>query len=153
MNQEIFVSFKKTNGGFLSFLSLDNFLGPDQDLEDLSIFASSVYTGSLDNLEKLLEERRKYLNNRIPIPARLIWRIGDEIFTLVDKLSSKKLVIDNTYVHLTRDLNLNRKWLEKVVILRRYISRVDLIPADYSWGWFEKSTKAKIQELLKANGV
>ena len=62
---------------------------------------------------------------------------------LNDNLSKIDLQIDNTYYHLVRDLGVNRKWLEKVVIFRRYIQQIELIPETAIWGSFEKGTRSE----------
>jgi len=67
---------------------------------------------------------------------------------IINNLYKLNLQIDNLYYHLTRDLNINRKWLEKVIIFRRYISDQEFIPESALWGTFEKGTKKKSLALI-----
>lgn len=76
-----------------------------------------------------------------PRQAKSMWILGDLIVGLVNKLGSINLEIDDLYAHLTRDLNVKRKWLEKVVIIRRYIDNAAIIPKNFPWSKCEKGTK------------
>ena len=55
--------------------------------------------------------------------------------------------MDSIYAHLTRDLDVKRKWLEKVIIFRRYIQEEAAIPKAAYWGMFEHGTRRKAEQL------
>ena len=80
-------------------------------------------------------------------PALLIWELGDAIFAMRSELSSAGLELDDVYAHLTRDLDARRKWLEKVIVFRRYVHQKKAIPAAAYWGRFEKGTRRKAEQL------
>ncbi len=151
MKQTTFISFIKRNDTFQGSLRIDGLINLDEDPEEMCEKASQIYKSAIDQLEVMLKRRKSLLDNHEVIPARLVWSIGNEIFNLIDKLASQNLIIDDTYAHLVRDLGVKRKWLEKVVILRRYIPKMELIPEDFPWGKLEKGTKKKAQELLCKN--
>ncbi len=115
--------------------------------EILLLKATKIYSSSINRINSVLMEIRKYRENRMPIPARLIWKIGDIIFMLRDDLKHIGLQLDGLYDHLTRDLKVKRKWLEKVIILRRYVSDKNLIPKSLNWGSLEKGTGRKAKKL------
>jgi hypothetical protein len=148
MNQLAFITFDVSQQGIKTSISMQGLLTIEGDLDTIITRATHVYEEALGEMSGLLREREQLISNRKRVPARLIWRIGDVIFRLNDDLMKLNLQIDDTYRHLTRDLVLKRKWLEKVVILRRYIPQHDLIPEVATWGAFEKGTRRKAQALL-----
>jgi len=148
MNQLAFITFDVSQQGIKTSLSMQGLSTIEGDLDTIITRATHVYEEALGEMSGLLREREQLISNRKRVPARLIWRIGDVIFRLNDDLAKLNLQIDDTYRHLTRDLELKRKWLEKVVILRRYIPQIDLIPDTATWGAFEKGTRRKAQSLL-----
>jgi len=148
MNQLAFITFDVSQQGIKTSLSMQGLLILEGDLDTIITSATHIYEEALGEMSDLLREREQLIRNRKRVPARLIWRIGDVIFRLNDDLAKLNLQIDNTYNHLVRDLKVNRKWLEKVVIFRRYIPQIDLIPDTATWGAFEKGTRRKAQALL-----
>jgi hypothetical protein len=88
-----------------------------------------------------------------PVSARLIWELGDKIFSLRYDLMEIGLQLDGVYDHLFRDLNVKTKWLEKVVILRRYLTKKELIPESLNWGRLEKGTSKKAKSLAMGKPV
>ena len=97
----------------------------------------------------MLTEIKNIRANKKPLPARFIWRLGNTIFQLVDDLQKDGFQLDGVYEHLSRDLVVKRKWLEKVIILRRYISKEDLIPETLNWGKCEKGTRKIAENIAK----
>lgn len=148
MNQLAFITFDVSQQGIKASLSMQGLLTIEGDLDTIIARATHIYKEALGEMSSLLKEREQLYSSRKRMPARLIWRIGDVIFRLNYDLSKLNLQIDNTYNHLVRDLKVNRKWLEKVVIFRRYIPQIDLIPDTATWGAFEKGTRRKAQALL-----
>ena len=148
MNQLAFITFDVSQQGIKTSISMQGLLTIEGDLDTIITRATHVYEEALGEMSGLLREREQLISNRKRVPARLIWRIGDVIFRLNDDLMKLNLQIDDTYRHLTRDLVLKRKWLEKVVILRRHIPQLDLIPEMATWGAFEKGTRRKAHALL-----
>jgi len=149
MNQLTFISFETSQQGVKASLSVQGIMNIEGDVEPVMYQAVQFYEKALGEIRALLHQRKQLQKSRKRIPARLIWRIGDVIFKLNDNLSEIGLQIDNTYYHLTRDLAVKRKWIEKVVVLRRYVQDVELIPESANWGTFEKGTRKKAQLLLQ----
>jgi hypothetical protein len=143
-----FVSFQPKGKGFRAFLSLEDFgldmSDPERKLEK----ASCLYCEHVLRMRKIVYEIRRFRQGTTPIPARRVWQLGDEIHRLIPKLARLSLQIDGLYDHLVRDLDVKRKWLEKIVILRRYIPSRRMIPASSSWGQFEKGTRKAAERLV-----
>ncbi|MHA1882238.1 MAG: hypothetical protein ACTSUO_04255 [Candidatus Thorarchaeota archaeon] len=121
----------------------------NQDIESLLKDASKVYGSCISRISSMLDAINELRKKRIPISARQIWEIGDYIFKLVSELEKLTLQIDGIYDHLERDLGVKRKWLEKVIILRRYIQDKDRIPNSLNWGKCEKGTRRKAELIQK----
>lgn len=111
--------------------------------------AAEIYENTILKMYPLVVEIQSYRVNRKPIPARTIWRLGDSIFQLKDELNAFSLQLSDMYGHLVRDLGVKRKWLEKVIIFRRYLPREEFIPESLNWGRCEKGTRRVAEELRK----
>jgi len=135
-----FVSFEPANGAFRAFLSIHAALDGDSDPEDLAREAGAVYERLVGQMRSAVEQIDVLRRTHTPIPARKVWQLGDLVFRLTGELAERGLELDGVYEHLTRDLGVKRKWLEKVIILRRYIDNVSVIPKSMNWGQFDKGT-------------
>jgi len=151
MNQLSFISFTPEGNEFSASLSLsvDSLINIVDDVEEKVKNSTIVYSQAISDLRNILKTREELLSKRKKIPARLMWKFGNIVFELNDQLSELGFVLDDTYLHLSRDLSVKRKWLEKVVILRRYTNNINLIPEDANWGYFEKGTRKKVLALQK----
>lgn len=145
--KSIFVSFEPRNGTFIGLLLMDQILESDDDLEPILRKATEIYSRSIVEMRSLVAEIESIRKKRVLLPARKIWQLGDLIFNLTNELSQLSLEIDGLYHHLVRDLGVKRKWLEKVVIFRRYIPALDAIPTTLNWGRCEKGTR-RVAEVL-----
>ena len=146
-----FVSFEPANGAFQAFLSIHTALNGDSDPEDLAREAGAVYERLVGQMRSAVEEIDALRRTHTLVSARRVWQLGDLVFRLTRELADLDLELDGVYEHLTRDLGVKRKWLEKVIILRRYIDNVSVIPERLNWGRCEKGT-AKIARALR-NGT
>lgn len=145
-----FVSFQPKEGGFMAFVSMEGLILMERDPALVLREAAKVYEHSIIvAMRPLIAEIHSLRRNRIPTPARKMWRLGNAIFELVGQLEQLSLQLDGFYDHLTRDLGVKRKWLEKVIILRRYLPEEELIPESLNWGRCEKGTR-KVAEGLRA---
>jgi hypothetical protein len=131
-------------------MSLEEVLSTSSDLERLTQQATRLYTQSIEMLSPILDDIRSRRMQRRIIPASLVWRVGDMVFSLKADLSRLDLEIDGLYEHLMRDLGVKRKWLEKAIILRRYVPDVAAIPENASWGSFEKGTRRSAERAARA---
>ena len=146
-----FVSFEPTNAAFRAFLSMHAALDADSDPEGLAREAADVYVRLVGQMRSAVEEIHALRRTHTPVPARKIWELGDLVFQLKDRLAEQGLEMDGMYEHLTRELGVKRKWLEKVIIFRRYLSDVSAVPESLNWGRCEKGT-ARIARAL-SNGT
>lgn len=142
-----FVSFEPINDKFRGYLSMGVVLGSDKEPEILLQKSIKIYENALKKMASIISEIKNSRANRTPVSARKIWQLGNVIFKLRDELEKIDLEIDGIYDHLPRDLEVKRKWLEKVIILRRYLPDIKLIPESLSWGRCEKSTRRKAERL------
>ena len=145
------VSFKPHGGHFIAFLPMEQFLSKDKDPEPELKKAAQLYESSILRMRKLVSEINSLRNHHNQIPAIKIWELGDLIFGLTRELESLSFQLDSIYDHLVRELGAKRKWLEKAIILRRYIPDKNIIPESLNWGRFEKGTRRKAEKLK--NGV
>ena len=145
-----FVSFEPIENGFRALLPLDTILSSIEDQQPILLAAAEAYTTSVGRMRSLVVTFTDCRQRRVPIPARKVWLLGEIVFDLINELKLLNLEIDGLYDHLVRDLSVKRKWLEKVIILRRYVPNVEIIPESLPWGRCEKGTKAVAKELAKA---
>ena len=146
-NDLILVSFKPNEEHFMAFLLIEQFLSSERDLEPVLKEASQSYEHSIKRMRCAVDEINTIRNERKLLPARTIWKLGNLIFDLVKNLESLSLQIDGLYDHLVRDLNVKRKWLEKVIIFRRYLPNQFAIPESLNWGRCEKGTRRAAEKL------
>jgi len=149
IKQLSFVSFEPNNTGFRSLVSLQDTLLKNIDWPKISEQSSQIYFDAISLMKIELELMKMTKKSKKSITARQIWKLGNYIFKLVNDLERLCLQIDGLYGHLERDLEVKRKWLEKVIILRRYLPSINLIPENLRWGFFEHSTRNKAEQLAK----
>jgi len=145
-----FVSFKEVNTDtYIAYLTMEHFLSSNKDMESILENAANVYNHSLRKMQNVINKIDTNRKKRAPVRARHIWELGEEIFQMVEKLQLLSLQIDSIYEHLERELGVKRKWLEKVIIFRRYISDESKIPESLNWGKCEKGTRRIAEGIQK----
>ncbi len=144
-----FVSFDPKNTHFRGSLSVEAVLASEGDPEARLGNWTSIYERCLDRIRPVLAEIEAARSSPRLVPARAVWRVGDSVFRLRDELEAVGLQLDGVYRHLCRDLGVKRKWLEKAIILRRYLPDVALIPQSLNWGRCEKGTRRVAQRLSR----
>ena len=149
MNELGFVTFKKEQAKYIAYTSVKHFFSSDRDLEAVLKEAAELYERSVRRMQSVVTEITTTRNRHTLLPARNIWKLGNIIFELVESLKRLSLQIDGIYDHLVRDLNVKRKWLEKVIIFRRYISDEHMIPESLNWGRCEKGTRRIAENIQK----
>ncbi|MCR4434043.1 MAG: hypothetical protein NUV70_08355 [Caldiserica bacterium] len=147
-NKLTFVSFEPSNGQYISSISLEGLFSLEDDPELILRKASEEYKKSIIVMRNIVNEIEMLRKKRVKLPARKVWELGNSIFELINNLEKLSLQINGLYQHLIRDLGVKRKWLEKVLIFRRYLPNVDIIPESLNWGRCEKGTR-RIAESLK----
>lgn len=144
-----FVSFEPSNRQFRAFLPMEELILSDNDPEPTLRKAAEVYEHSIAKMRNLVKEIQNFRDNRKLLPARKVWQLGDAIFELQHNLSKLSLQLDSLYDHLVRDLGMKRKWLEKVIIFRRYLPDENAIPQSLNWGRCEKGTRRAAEKLRR----
>lgn len=148
-NKLTFVAFEPQNDHFKGFLSIEAVMNHKGDIENLLNQSIRLYEKYIKNIRHLIKDIQLAKAKRKPIAARKIWEIGDIIFKLKFELKRISLELDGLYDHLVRDLKVKQKWLEKVIIFRRYISDKKKIPVSLNWGRCEKGTRRIAERLTK----
>ena len=148
-NKLAFVSFQPSDERFTAFLPIEELISSQMDLAEVLNEASLIYGHSVTKMRSLVTEIESLRLNHKLVPARKIWQLGDAIFELKDNLEKLSLQIDGLYNHLVRDLHVKRKWLEKVVIFRRYLPNQEVIPELLNWGRCEKGTRRIAENIQK----
>lgn len=144
-----FVSFRPERDRFKGFLSLEAAIRNEDDPEVLLRRATTIYEEAIKMLRLKVRKIRETRTLAHPLAARKVWELGESIFVLRDGLEALSLRLDGFYDHLVRDLGVKRKWLEKVIILRRYVPKKALIAPSLSWGRCEKGTRRVAQRLAE----
>jgi len=142
-----FISFKPINDKFKGYLSIEVVFDGKKEPDKIINKATKIYKKNVEKMISIVDFTKKLRANHTLVPARKIWQLGNIIFKLKDELELLDLEIDGIYDHLTRDLKVKKKWLEKVIIFRRYIPDVNIIPEALNWGRFEKGTRRKAERL------
>lgn len=143
----LFISFSPEQEKFKGSLSLNAAFESERDPQTLIKKSEAIYKKYICRMRHILEKLKKKKLKHISTPASEIWLLGNNIFTLKKELENFGLQVDGLYQHLVRDLSVKRKWLEKVIIFRRYVSGRNFIPKASKWGTFEKSTAKKARAL------
>ena len=144
-----FVSFQPGNSGFTAFMSMEELISSERDPEPELRKAIEVYECSITRMRCLVTEIQGLRANHKLLPARKVWQLGDAIFGLRNDLEKLSIQMNGLYNHLVRDLGVKRKWLEKVIIFRRYLPEEDVIPESLNWGRCEKGTRRVAERLRK----
>ena len=149
----VYVVFSKVqDSDYLASVSMNDFLSSGKDLEPILKRAARIYGAAIEQMTLAIVDIRSYKKTKKKfLPARHIWELGDQIFILISNLEALGLQFDRLYEHLERDLNVKRKWLEKVIILRRYLPDINMIPESLNWGKCEKGTRRVAEQLLTSS--
>jgi hypothetical protein len=144
-----FVSFEPVDKRFRAYLSMEKLISSDKDPELTLKKAVKIYENSIIKMRTFIKEIQNIRSNRKHLPARKIWQLGNAIFELQGNLNKLSLQLDGLYDHLVRDLGVKRKWLEKVIIFRRYLPDKKAVPQLLNWGRCEKGTRQVAEKLRK----
>ena len=144
-----FVTMERRDNSFAAFLALEDLLLIVSDPEPTLQRAAELYEHAIVTMRSLIAEMQSYKAHRKPIPARIMWKLGDAIFQLKEELEALFLQLNGTYEHLARDLGVKREWLKKPVIFRRYLPKEDLIPESLSWRRCRDTVRKTAERLCK----
>lgn len=78
-----------------------------------------------------------------------MWSLGNKIHRFTNSLKKDGFYLNGLYEHSTRDLQINRNLLEKVVVFRSYFSNRSLIPNDMVWGEIRDAPRKNAEKLKK----
>jgi len=142
-----FVWFEPHDGQFRAFLTMEDIITGREDPEVLLNQVAELYERAITRMRSLVAEIQDMRTHRNLVPARKVWQVGDAIFILGKELEKFSIQVDGLYDHLVRDLGVKRKWLEKVVIFRRYLPEQEAIPDSLNWGRCEKGTRRIAEQI------
>ena len=145
----IFISFEKSGNKYGASFPMEELISNEKDIERLAKRAAKIYDNAIHRMLLIIHEIDNQRVERKPVSARKVWRLGDSIFKLTQDLEKISFQLDGLYEHLSRDLVVKRKWLEKVIILRRYILHISLIPKYLTWGRCEKGTRKVAEKISR----
>lgn len=148
-DRQWFVQLEPTKSGMRATLLVNATLEMPAHAEEALKQAERIYMRKLARMRAIVSSIDEFRRQRRNVPARKVWELGDAIFSLKEALARHSLELDGLYCHLTRDLEVKQKWLEKVVILRRHLPKQEMIPAELNWGKCEKGTR-HVCEVLAA---
>lgn len=143
----LFVTIRPSKSGFRAFVAIEDLASIRKDPELILRQATELYARYVQEMRSLIKRVETCRSHHECIPARTIWNVGDAIFRLRNDLDTLSLQLDGVYEHLARDLGVKKKWLEKVVTLRRYVLAQDTIPEALNWGHCEKGTRRVAESL------
>ena len=144
-----FVYFEPRDGQFRAFLTMEDIITGREDPEVVLNQVAELYEKAIKEMRSLVAEIQDMRTHRKIIPARKVWKVGSAIFQLGKDLEKFSLQVDGLYDHLVRDLGVKRKWLEKVVIFRRYLPEQEAIPDSLNWGRCEKGTRHIAEQIRR----
>ncbi len=142
-----FITIEPRNNTFTALLSVEDLLAMESDPEPILQKAVELYKHTVTAMRSLITEIQACKEHRKPIPASIMWKLGDSVFQLRDRLGTLSLQLDSTYAHLVRDLGVKREWLEKVIIFRRYLAEESLIPESLTWSRCRKGIRTAAERL------
>jgi hypothetical protein len=145
----VFISFEKSGNKYETFFPMEELISNEKDIERLAKRAAKIYENAIHRMLLIISKMNNQRVERKPVSARMVWQLGDSIFKLTRDLEKISFQLDGLYEHLARDLTVKRKWLEKVIILRRYIPEISLIPAYLNWGQCEKGTRKVAEKISR----
>jgi len=107
------------------------------------------------NYEKFIQEC-KVIIDKIKKGASInqaflrdMWSLGSKIRSFTNSLKKDGFYLNGLYEHLTRDLQVSRNLLEKVVIFRSYFSNRSLIPNNMLWREIRYAPRKNAEKLKK----
>lgn len=147
--ETVFVTFEPKDGTYQASMSIEGLLSMEGDQERVIAKAVKAYQKNVKRLQGLMSSIDAKREARERVPARAVWSVGDAVFKLTHDLRILSLELDDLYSHLGRDLGVKRKWLEKAIILRRYVPERKRIPRGLNWGRIEKGTRRSAERIAQ----
>lgn len=141
-----FISFEPSGLKFDGFLSITA-INDKVNTEKLASNASRIYQKGIQLLKLILNKINIDKIENKSAHAKYMWQFGDTVYKIKNHLGVLGLEVDDMYAHITRDVVVKKRWLQKVIIFRRYISDGSIIPKNSRWTYFEENTKKKAISL------
>ncbi len=137
----IWVYFLQTGKGYIASTSLDKFGVLSDNVQNLLIKAGKIYERHIKKMLALYRERNLLKAKGKVIKPALMWEIGDEIFSMLEELKKLGIGVEDLYGSLSRDLNVSKSTIKRLISLRRYFRSKNEIPAGLSWGKMKDAPK------------
>jgi len=140
-NNKIRVNFISRGNRYLASISFTDFEAFNKDLKTRLDKAGKIYEKHLKKIKGLLKTRNNLkLKNKI-LTARFMWQIGNEIFLVIEELNNNGFIVDDLYEDLTRDLNVSRTTIKRLISLRRYFKDIRELPPRLGWSKIKDAPK------------
>jgi len=120
---------------FVGSVSLQELITRDETQISLSSRtkrATKKYEQCLAQCKRILSRIERYPSAN-QTPLKDMWSFGNGIHRLAKSLRRDGFYLNGLYDHLTRDLNVSRDLLERVVVFRSHLENRSLIPKDMIW--------------------
>ena len=120
---------------FVGSVSLQELITRDETQISLSSRtkrASKKYEQCLTQCKRILSRIGRY-SSANQAPLRNMWSLGDKIHRLAKSLQKDGFYLNGLYDHLTRDLNVSRDLLERIVVFQSHLENRNLIPENMIW--------------------
>jgi len=110
--------------------------------------AASNYEKSIQECKVIIDKIKKGASINQAF-LRDMWSLGSKIRSFTNSLKKDGFYLNGLYEHLTRDLQVSRNLLEKVVIFRSYFSNRSLIPNNMLWREIRYAPRKNAEKLKK----
>jgi hypothetical protein len=143
-----FITFIQTERGYRAEIPIESYINSRDRIELLLHKAENLYTKYIEKM-KLQIGKINELKKKQRGTARSYWELGNLILELLDNQNKLSFEIDGLYDHLMRDLCVKRMWLEKVIIFRRYVPKVEMIPRRKNWGEYSDAPRKAGEAIVR----
>lgn len=140
-NNNIRVYFISRGNKYLASVSFIDFDDFTEDLKNKLEKAARIYEKHIKIIKKLLIIRDNFKSTKNVLTSRFMWMMGDKIFVMIDELDKIGITIDCLYDNLTRDLNISRTTLKRLISLRRYFNNINELPPKLCWSKIKDAPK------------
>jgi hypothetical protein len=135
------IKFLPWEDGFTAAIRLRDVFEAPESLQHMLDSLAACYEMRIRNMRLILEANRRRKRRGQPVLATSIWGLGNRIFLLMRDMKYAFVEVEDLYGHLERDLGLSRNAISRIVTLRRYVPRLDMLPPDLKWDTIAPSPK------------
>ena len=146
---KIGILFERNNEKIIPSISIDDLENISETINSQLKMATEIYLSSIERMNLIFKKNTELRQQKKHVPARLMWQFGDEIFSLINKLNDLGFRWDNLYESLIRDLKVSYTTIKRVIMFRKHVNNINLIPENINWGALKDSPKKYLNNLNK----